>query len=152
MTEEKTEYIKGIVVPGYGVASGISKNKKFPDSTIKMQAPFFKKLGLDLSNYFYGTINLDIAPKKWTSIKPWKNFPQVKWYENYPAEDFSFYRCFIKLSTKKISALIYYPSPETKISEFHKPNIIEVIAPKIENLTTGLELGLEIFSSEIEIS
>jgi hypothetical protein len=56
--------VKGYIEKGYEVASGQTKNPRFPQGTIEMQKPFFRDRGLDLSAYFPGTINLSIAPCK----------------------------------------------------------------------------------------
>ena len=50
------------VVPGYGVASGKSEDGRFPDGTLNLQIPFFNKLGLNLSHFYRGTLNLDLSP------------------------------------------------------------------------------------------
>lgn len=39
------------IVPGHRVASGENGNPHFPGGTLKMQMPFFRALGLDLSVY-----------------------------------------------------------------------------------------------------
>jgi hypothetical protein len=54
--------VEGIVQAGHGVASGNTAQSPYPQGTIKMQQPFFRQLGLDLSPYFPGTLNVSIAP------------------------------------------------------------------------------------------
>ena len=48
----------GVVKEGHGVASGKNFDARFPDGTIAMQMPYFKRLGIDLKSYFKGTINI----------------------------------------------------------------------------------------------
>ena len=56
--------ITGKVISGYGVASGKGNDSRYPEGTLKLQMPFFKERGLDLSVFFIGTININIAPKQ----------------------------------------------------------------------------------------
>lgn len=50
---------------GHRVASGLDGNPDFPGGTLRMQAPYFRKLGLDLAPYYLGTLNVSLAPR-WT--------------------------------------------------------------------------------------
>ena len=54
--------VKGKVIEGYGVASGKTENSPYPESTIKLQLSHFYSLGLDLNNYYLGTLNISIKP------------------------------------------------------------------------------------------
>lgn len=58
------------IVPGHHVASGQNGNPLFPGGTLKMQKPFFQALGLDLSPYHVGTLNVSIAPLRYRVIAP----------------------------------------------------------------------------------
>ena len=72
--------ITGKVISGYGVASGKGKDNRYPEGTLKLQIPFFKERGLDLSAFFIGTINIDISPYQF-SIKKYKYyFKEINWY------------------------------------------------------------------------
>ena len=62
--------LKGKIVKGHGVASGISKTTPYPKGSLEMQFPFFKKMGLDLYQFYMGTLNLDIRPYIWKPIIP----------------------------------------------------------------------------------
>jgi hypothetical protein len=64
MTErQKTGFLwMGCLRPGHQVASGLAVNNPYPAGTIAMQTPFFKALGLDLSGFYVGTLNVSIAP------------------------------------------------------------------------------------------
>lgn len=62
--------IQGTVIQGYGVASGKARDSRFPDGTIAMQKPFFQKLGLDLTGFYLGTINLSISPLEYPVATP----------------------------------------------------------------------------------
>lgn len=60
--------VRGVLVQGYGVASGPSKD--YPYSALDRQRPIFKERGLDLSGYFNGTLNIDIRPFEFNLVKP----------------------------------------------------------------------------------
>jgi hypothetical protein len=144
--------IKGTIKPGYGVASGKGGDLRFPQGTIAMQKPFFQELGLDLSSYFLGTINISIHPHQYTIINPRYTFKNIKWSSTEPAEDFSFLDCIIIFANATpVNSLIYYPHPDTKPEHFQTPDTLEIIAPPISNLRSGDELILEINTEQISI-
>ncbi|WP_448555216.1 hypothetical protein [Thalassotalea montiporae] len=158
--------MKGRVIKGHQVASGKATDSPFSEGTIVLQKPFFKKLGLDLSRMFNGTINLEIeqtgqdlvqALGQETSQEPCQKrhaelsdqlgkadyqFKNVKWTTDWPAEDFDFYSCQIAYQGKCYSAFIYQPKAETKVGHFQPSNVVELIAPFIEGLSYGDELEL----------
>ena len=143
--------IKGLVKKGYGVASGQAKDPRFPSGTIEMQKPFFQSRGLDLSNYFPGTINISIAPHKYEIKQAKYTLRNVKWSAE-PAEDFSFCDCKIWLKEgESQSGLIYYPHPETKPEHFQTPDTLEVITSFIGELKYGHELIIAVNSEQINI-
>lgn len=45
------------------MASGRAPDSPYPAGTIALQAPFFREHGVDLSPYFPGTLNVDLAPR-----------------------------------------------------------------------------------------
>ena len=51
-----------MVVQGHGIASGKNYDARFPQGTLAMQIPIFEKLGLNFSDFYKGTINLDVSP------------------------------------------------------------------------------------------
>ena len=50
--------VSGIIKSGHQVASGIAKNNPYEKGTVAMQLPFFRDLGLDLSDFYLGTLNI----------------------------------------------------------------------------------------------
>lgn len=143
--------VKGVIKPGYGVASGKGNDTRFPDGTIAMQKPVFRQLGLDLSSYFSGTLNISIYPYEYTIKSSKYTFRNVKWSPTEPAEDFSFFDCRILHYQTVTCGLIYYPHPETKPEHFQTADILEVIAPKIQGLQYGDQVILECDRHQIEI-
>ncbi|MFB2920968.1 hypothetical protein [Aerosakkonema funiforme] len=143
--------IEGLVKKGYGVASGQSKDPRFPNGTIEMQKPFFQERGLDLSNYFPGTINISIAPHTYEIKQAKYTFRNVKWSAE-PAEDFSFCDCLLWLHQGRSQpGLIYYPHPETKPEHFQTPDTLEIITSFISDLKYGDELIIAVDSEQINI-
>jgi len=143
--------VSGIIQPGHQVASGISTNSPYASGTIAMQLPHFQKLGLDLSSYFLGTLNIAIAPQRFKIIKPKYTFPLVKWHPDYPAETFSFSSCQVTFQEIEYEGLIYYPHPETKIGHFQADSILEAISPAIPHIKYGDTVQLRVGSREIAI-
>lgn len=141
--------ISGIVVQGHQVAS--RRSEHYPRGTIEMQTPYFKELGLDLSSYYQGTLNLSIAPARMKVKRPTYEFRGVGWTTAHPAEDFSFSQCEIQYRGEKYSGWIYYPHPETKERHFQDPTTVEVIAPMIEGIKYGDEVRIEVNSDEVTI-
>jgi hypothetical protein len=124
---------RAIVTRGHGIASGKTEDSRFPQGTLAMQAPFFRDLGLDLSVFFHGTLNLSVHPYSYCLGVPVHSFPQVKWTPSLPPENFSFYSCKVRVHGEEdfADSLVYWPHPSTK-PEFHQdPHVLEVLAPRI---------------------
>lgn len=143
--------VKGVVDKGYGVASGDSKLRDFPQGTIRTQIPYFKQLGLDLSGFYPATLNINIRPKILIMVRPRYTFRWVKWLPDYPAEDFSFSPSFIKFKYHKYDCFIYYPHPETKLGHRHPPYVLEIIAPLIHGIYCGVPVDLHLNSEEVAL-
>ena len=145
------QQVSGILQAGHQVASGIAPDSPYEKGTIEIQLPFFKELGLDLSPFFRGTLNVNLAPKVFELVRSQYTFHNVKWHPDYPAEDFSFSPCQVRFQNQTYSGLVYYPHPETKIGHFQDPSVIEIIAPHISGLNYGDSLMLVLDSQEIVI-
>ncbi len=103
--------VTGIVMRGHGVASGRGPNSPYPISSLRMQKPFFKERGLDLSAYFEGTLNLSIAPHTFKIVRPQFTFPLVAWTTLHPPETFSFSPCRAIYRGVEYDGWVYYPHP-----------------------------------------
>lgn len=144
--------VKGVIQQGYGVASGKAGDRRFPNGTIAMQKPIFAQKGLDLEEYFPGTLNVSIHPYTYSVKQAKYTFRNVKWSSEQPSEDFSFFDCEVILKNgRKLEGLIYYPHPETKPEHFQKSEILEILTPFIQNLHYGDEVILEIDRRQIEL-
>ena len=141
------------VIQGHRVASGSNGNPAFPGGTLRMQLPFFRDLGLDLSPYYLGTLNVSIAPCRYQVVKAPMTFPLVKWHPVDPAETFSFFhvRC-VCVDGRTVDGLVYYPHPETKPKHFQPPDMLELLFPRLDGIAYGSELTLEIDDGEMKIT
>jgi CTP-dependent riboflavin kinase len=144
--------IAGVVQSGYQVASGMSDRSPYPAGTIAMQTPIFKALGLDLTPFFPGTLNVSIAPYQFQLFIPEYTFKDVHWAEEFPTEDFSFSPCRLYFQQNRYDSLIYYPHPETKIGHFQDASVVEVLAPYIVGIQYGDRVDLEVNTHQIQFS
>lgn len=151
MMSQQFQRISAVVQPGYQVASGRSDRSPYPAGTIVMQTPIFKTLGLDLTPFFPGTLNLSIAPYHFQLLKSQFTFRDVQWAEGFPPETFSFSACRLYFIEKYYESWIYYPHPETKIGHFQDASVIEVIAPPISGIQYGDRVELEVNSEQIQL-
>lgn len=152
MSDNHWEKVDGVIERGHKVASGAASDSPYPGGTIETQIPFFRELGLDLTGFFKGTLNVSISPKTFRIVKPEFTFRSVEWTDKHPPEDFSFSRCRILLKHAKYDALIYYPHPETKVRHFQNPSIVEIIAPPIPEIEYGQRIVVEYNPLEITVS
>lgn len=143
--------ISGIVQPGHQIASGRSKQSGYPEGSIKMQKPFFQQLGLDLNEFHEATLNISIAPYRFSLQNPEYTFRNVEWTSLHPPEHFSFSRCKLIFKDVQYSSWIYYPHPETKTTHFQQPSILEAIAPLIPKINYGDKIQILINQNEVRL-
>jgi hypothetical protein len=141
--------VPGILVQGHQVASRPSR--AYPYSSLEKQKPFFKKLGLDLYEYFNGTLNISIAPLTFEMSAPEFTFELVEWTDLHPPETFSFSRCSVLFREREYSGWVYYPHPETKRTHFQDPSLVEVITVEIPNIKYDNVVELEVNPQEITL-
>ena len=141
--------VHGKVVQGYRVASGPSAD--YPYGALDRQRPIFKARGLDLGDSFNGTLNIDIAPRVFTMVKPEFTFKFVEWTDLHPPEHFSFSRCKVIFRDVEYDGWVYYPHPETKLRNFQNPALLEVIALRIPEIQYGDAVQVLINPQEITI-
>lgn len=143
--------VNAVVRQGHGVASGKAKDPRYPKGTIKAQYEHFLQKGLDLSQYFLGTINLDIAPYFFEIIKPKYFLENISWSEFIPPENFYFFDVSLQLNENTYTGLIYMPDPVTKAEHFQNPSILELLLPKIDSLKYGDTVIVEVDEEQIEL-
>jgi len=139
--------VSGVVVEGYRVASGPSKD--YPYGSLEKQIPLFKERGLNLERFYLGTLNISIAPATFELAAPEYTFRQVAWTNLHPPEDFSFSRCTLKFKGSEYAGFVYYPHPETKKRHFESDSIIEVISMYIPDIKYGDKLEVQLNPAEV---
>ena len=137
-------FASGFIRQGHGVASGKNKDSRFPYGTLAMQTPFFIDQGFEDKNFFQGTLNISLFQHSYYLGKPHFYFSQIKWCEELPPENFSFFDCTLQVPLRnvKYQSYIYWPHPSTK-PEFHQdPSVLEVLAPEITGIKYGDEMNI----------
>lgn len=150
-TARAWQVVHGVVVEGYGVASGRS-GSPYPRGTIEMQTPHFAERGLDLTPYYAATINVNIQPRTFFVTAPAHTFRNVRWSPEHEPEDFSFSACRVRVREHWVDGLVYYPHPETEIGHPHDPSTVEVLAPFIPGIEIGAVVDLALDGREISVS
>lgn len=149
-----------VLLEGHGVASGqalrsgSSRMSPYPEGTIAMQSPFFAALGLDLSPYWPGTLNLSFAPAELKLKNPDFLFSDLEWTHLHPPETFSFWKIRLRstdLHGFDVSGLVYYPHPETKTRHWQSPSILEILAPRIAPIRVGQQFELGVNPASIQL-
>ncbi len=144
--------IRGQIMPGHGVASGTGKDERYPEGTLKLQVKYFLEQGLDLSNYYMGTINLDISPCSYQIKKPKHFLKDINWSDYIPPENFYFFDVTFYHGDKAYDGLVYMPDPKTKEDHIQKPNILELILLKIERLAYGVTVEVAFKNDQLDIN
>jgi len=143
--------VSGIIIKGFMVASGLSINRPYPEGSIRMQLPFFKERGLDLSSLFPATLNISIKPKQFVMKYPRYTFRNIKWSLEHSPEDFSFSPCRVLYNNRCVSGFVYYPHPQTKLDHHHDPTTLEIITTHIKNIFYGSKVDIQINKNEITL-
>ena len=117
-----------------------------------MQVPYFKKLGLDLTGFYPGTMNVSIAPLQYKIVKPRYTFRSLKWHPTERAEDFSFFDLrLLGHGKESLNGFVYFPHPETKPEHFQKSNVLEFLLPHVDGVKVGSTLQVEIPSEQMRL-
>ena len=137
-------WIEGVLQHGHGVASGANSESPYPKGSISIQSPFFKALGLDISCYWQGTINLSFKPLEIVLQNPDITFENMYWTDLHPPETFSFWNIKLRsIDNHNVNGLIYYPHPETKARHWQSSSVLEILAPRMTNLGEGSPLQVK---------
>ena len=149
INDDHWKIVGGVVVRGYGVASGQGAGNPYPDGTIALQKPFFAARGLDLAAYMAGTLNISIAPATFQLLQPAYLFRRVAWTTLHQPEDFSFARCRLTFSATRYDGWVYYPHPETKERHVQQPSMLELIMPFVPKIGYGDAVQIAVPTNEI---
>jgi len=134
------DWINGTVIAGHGVASGRSYDSRYPGGTIRAQKPYFLARGVDLSAYFDGTLNVDLAPHV-PAPKHCLFQGRIKWHPDIE-ELFMLAPIEAEVCGKIYAGLSYYPHPETKKEHFQPATVVELLLPWIEGVGAGSPVKL----------
>ena len=104
--------------------------------------PFFKAKGLDLSNYYKGTINIDIAPYHYAIKTPTHYIEGVDWSPHIPPENFYFFQLQLEFKGQLYDGIIYMPDPKTKVDHHQLATMLEVMMPPISGIQGGEKVRL----------
>ena len=148
-TETPSIAIPAVVVQGHRVASGLNNNPRFPGGTLRMQMPFFRELGLDLSVFHIGTVNIRIASFRYQVVRAKHTFLNLKWHSIEPTEDFSFFDVTVSHGKFSINGLIYFPHPETKPEHFQPPDSLELLLPFVPGLAYGDTIQIQTVADQM---
>ena len=149
-----------VLLEGHGVASGQAldpvhlKTSPYPKGTIAMQSPFFAALGLDLSPFWPGTLNLSFSPTKLQLRNPDYFFYNLEWTHLHPPETFSFWKIRLRSIGHcgfDVPGLVYHPHPETKARHWQNPSVLEILAPYIGPICLHQMFELGVDPSAIQI-
>ena len=150
-----------VLLNGHGVASGQildvveSRRSPYPKGTIAMQSPFFAALGLDLSPYWFGTLNLSFFPSEIFLGRPDYLFCDLEWTHLHPPENFSFWRIRLRSVDTldlNVAGLVYWPHPETKTRHWQNLSTLEILAPYINHVSLNQRFELGVDPAAIQIS
>jgi len=144
--------IEAKVISGYGVASGKGNDPRYPEGTLLLQMSFFKERGLNLEQYFRGTINLDIAPYQFSINTPTHFFKGIDWSDHIPPENFYFFEVQLIYEGRSYEGLIYMPDPKTKADHHQISNMLEVIMPHVKGLKGGEKVQLNIPKESLQFT
>ena len=113
-----------------------------PAGTIALQAPFFRAAGIDLSQYFPGTLNVDLAPHVPPAPQPVFD-ARLRWFGALE-ERFLLTPIALRHAGVVHEGLWYYPHPETKPAHFQRPTVVELLLPWVPGLGEGgqVDVGL----------
>lgn len=143
--------LPGRILRGHGVAGGRSPDSPFPAGTIELQRPFFAEGGLDLTGFHLATINVTTAPARVHVVRPAHRFEDVDWTPVHGPETFEFVHVGLEIGSRVVPAWGYRPTPETKAAHPHPPEVLEVIAPWIEELEGVRDVGLILDPREVRV-
>jgi len=129
------KWYEGKIVAGHGVASGRADHCPFPGGSIRTQLPFFLAQGIDLSGYYPGTLNIDMAPYIPHPIHPVFD-GTLKWFGDLE-EHFLLSRIVLDAHGRQTEGLWYYPDPATKVDHFQPASLVELLLPWVAGLNTG---------------
>jgi len=152
-----TGRIAGTVVAGHGVASGRAVGSPavspavspYPAGSIQLQQPFFLQAGIDLTPYFSGTLNVDVAPclahdlARYAKEQGHVIFDgRLRWFGDIE-ERFVLSTITVTVGARDYDGLCYYPDPATKPAHRQRDTVVELLLPFIAEVASGDVLAIQ---------
>jgi hypothetical protein len=136
LNQHFVNWVPGKVTNGHGVASGQAQSCPYPSGSISLQAPYFLQRGIDLSDFYAGTLNVDLAP---FIPRPGNVIfdETICWFGNI-TERFMLAPIELEFGGCQYKGLWYYPHPGTKPAHFQRDTVVELLLPWIEGLSAGM--------------
>jgi len=143
--------VEGTIIAGHGAASGSGKDPRYPQGTLYLQIPYFQQIGIDLSAYYAGTLNVHLGDRTVRVIQPKFKAMGVAWSSHIPPENFFFFDVWATFEGHSYRGLIYMPDPSTKTDHFQDPSMVELLLPKIPGVKEGKSISLKVEDAQIQI-
>lgn len=131
-------WLPGRRIAGHGVASGRAAHSPYPAGSIALQLPFFRQRGIDLSRYFPGTLNVDLAPHMPLAGRPVFD-GRLRWFGDLE-ERFVLTPVALRHAGAVHEGLWYYPHPDTKPGHFQRPTVVELLLPWVPALADAAQV------------
>lgn len=142
--------LEGTIISGHGVASGKGNDTRYPKGTLLLQIPHFQSHGIDISDYYNGTLNVRIPHETVRLIAPKHTAREVAWSPHIQPENFFFFDVEVCFEGHSFKGLIYMPDPATKTDHFQDPSVIELLLPQIPGIKTGKSISLRTEDAQIQ--
>ena len=109
-----------------------------------MQIPIFEKRGMDFKQFFKGTINISLNSTNFELRNPKFFFKGIKWSDDLPPENFSFFACSLKVNSSPVSydAFVYWPHPLPNQSFIRMKRFWKSFLPTYHQLNMVMRLKL----------
>ena len=143
--------VTGTIVSGHGVASGMGEDPRYPKGTLHLQTPYFQEIGIDLSSYYPGTLNVQLNRKSFRILNPKYSALNIAWSDYIPPENFFFFDVEVDFEGQSYEGLIYMPDPATKTDHFQHTSMLELLLPKIPGIKSGKSISLKVEDAQILI-
>ena len=106
---------------------------------------------MDFKQFFKGTINISLNLFNFELRNPKFFLKGIKWSDDLPPENFSFFACSLKVNSSPVSydAFVYWPHPSPNQSFIRMKRFLEVISAYIPSIKYGDEIEISAHSDSI---
>jgi len=114
-----------------------------------MQQPLFQQAGIDLSSYFSGTLNVDVAPCLTRDLARYVKEQghvifdgRLRWFGDIE-ERFVLSTIAVTVDGSEYPGLWYYPDPATKPAHRQRDTVVELLLRFIAGVASGDVLAIQ---------